>query len=478
MTDLAGFSEALLTGSDYNPYLARIRFHPYLGWYLMLGSPRAFDFIQLAYGKDGVVDSADTLLDNPWPLHTCRAFLELGPQDRSDVMAFVSVTLHELIHNGDLLTTPTGAVFHTKLSAAVRPLDDVTRWINDDPGFDCGPPARRWRPSDPAHRSIVGDLLISDEFFRLMRKVQPTDIRPGWGQDVTAPAPLLGRGFSPVTIYDSVRSMVIPGHADWYVTPGTILEGRALAACLLRLLNLFDGIEPARVLKEIRLFLRTYYPRTTTSPNYYCLLDGAARAIGVADLEDALVGGCRLEHVAQVPRLALAVGWWALHGADPVDGAVLGLSFLHEASDLRRLIAEPEDVCDQIEAWAGRGPRLRQRAEHASLLVDQAVELLRDPKCDASVKIHFEHVFRVLRRYLANRAVNGWRFPLSSPPRGTPFPYFDPQQKKDLGGTYVCPKRFEDWVQLREEICHRFRTAQWKRDLAHRWHSGQKLFAE
>jgi hypothetical protein len=475
MTDLRGFAEALLTGSDYNPYLARVRFNPQLGWYLMLGSPDAFEFIQLAYGTDGKIDSADALLDDePWSRSTRRAYFELGASDRSDVMAFVCVTLHELIHNGDLLTTPTGAVFHTHLSAIARALHGVTRWIVDDPDFDCAPPATQWAPSRPKHRAMVESLLTFEEFFRQMRKVRPADVRPGWTDGAASTATLLGGDFSLVTLFGSVNSVEIPGHDGWYVTPATILEGRALSACVLRLLHLLGDDDPARVFQEVSLFLRTYYPRPTTSPDYYFFLDIASGAFGLADFDEALVKGRRIEQVAQLPRLVLAVGWWALHGADPVEGAVLSLAFLQGALGERRNLGTPEEVCAQIEAWVG-GLTLQQRADRASLLVEHARQLIRESECDAHIGAHFEHVFEILERHLRLRVMYGWRFPLCSPPRGTPFPYLEPQHQRDLGGTYNCPARFEDWVDLREEICHRWRTVEWKHAVVHRWLSGQRV---
>src|SRR5258708_4351748 len=105
-----------------------------------------------------------------------------------------------------------------------------------------------------------------------LRGVLPRDVGgstgrrpPRVGGPGTTPRLLRG-GFSLVTLFGSVRSVAIPGHAGWYVTPGTILEGRALAACLLRLLHLFDGVGPARVLEEDPSVLEDVLPAVGDFP--------------------------------------------------------------------------------------------------------------------------------------------------------------------------------------------------------------------
>jgi hypothetical protein len=170
----------------------------------------------------------------------------------------------------------------------------------------------------------------------------------------------------------------------------------------------------------------------------------------------------------------MAVTFWALHSVDVIDATVLALGHtdLHLTSGA--LGATPEELMELLDG-AVRGPKFAHRLDSALMIVDHTAARVANYSRDLAVRNHFDHIFDVLKRQLTPRYELGWRTPLGAPPHGTPFPFLDAQSQSDLGGTYECPTRFQDWVQLREEFNYRWRNSDHKRALARRWLQGRAL---
>jgi hypothetical protein len=312
-----------LAAAQYKSHLCDVRLPPDL-FSLLSSEARAFIRILTETYDAGDYSVYQFLLDE-WTDADRTRFEALGPDTQLEVLGFVTGLLHEYTHHVDLLTTPTGANFQSKMLREY--LAFQRHWptlVNAEPPLlDADTTLADWLARHPAGPDSARDLMARGSlgvaevelrgpaaFEDMMRGVPPRRVTTGWPGEEKHSVTLRGRQYEKLVV-NQVWATIDPAAAGVrYLGLREILEGRALALSLFYIFHLL-GDRLAGDQQVILRYVRHFY---RNSAQY--------------KVATATVAGKDLDELCASPGPSLLVAiqetfvaaWYALHSPPPVVG--------------------------------------------------------------------------------------------------------------------------------------------------------------
>jgi hypothetical protein len=304
---------AVLAGAAYHRYIAKvqidIRFDD-----LSVGARVLLREASDLY-DEGLYDET-TFLGAIWSDAVREAFFDLEISDRMEVCGFLTCLLHERVHDLDMLLSPFGVNFHTKLARERLAFERHTSFLVEHRSLLNTPLADWLSPGDagieaiekllesPQGRAKV-ELRGSVAFDERLRGAPPRRVKPGWGSR-TDSVTLAGHTYRKATVNQVWPTLQLTDHS--YLGPQDVIEGRAVAVTLLYLRSQLGNSPSA--MATILKYIETFYDQ---EPSPYFTV---ARLLTAARLTDSL--GSDAETAFRVVEDIAVATWYALHTFPPV----------------------------------------------------------------------------------------------------------------------------------------------------------------
>jgi hypothetical protein len=298
-------------------------------------SPAARGFVDAVVGSDGNHLSYGNLYGPRWRSRSdvVERFFALSLDTRLEALSYFMVPIHEFRHHFDMLTTPFGACVHVmaldeyrrfqKMSAViVRKLDEsdaqgpkkivsLDTWLQEH-DIELDKASRKnWR--------TLANLMKVLEAWGDFNHIKSRELEPFPDPDLALPLmadllkPVLVNGlFETFTSKQREPWDICPG--DWFLTPSTILEGRAVLACLLWSIDQLQGHPEAG--KTLAEWVRRTYG-ADQDRDYRFLIDLAASWASRPTVEELLEGHPSIERTAAMLRIINMGAWVALQAPPP-----------------------------------------------------------------------------------------------------------------------------------------------------------------
>jgi hypothetical protein len=423
-------------------------------------------------------------------------FRELSEDVRIEVLAFVTLMLHEITHHVDFLSTPFGLHFHLKTIREYWSLQYFAPILLENPELiperfvDFGSHYDRVTSSQAGTAGVAwyplrggdGEQLRNawhalEEQIRTLEAwgdgsaVQPhrRHIEKGWAGR-TDTLRLFGRELQPVTVHGFLASVSLPGFLSWYLRPLTLFETRAVAHSMQWVLHLV-GDDAADVLPS---YFAALYRRKGLPPDYFFLFDLLASASGFASFEEFLAKGSPNARQNFLSALSFAC-WYALQAPPPMDqdailtsNPIIRLLVILRAYD--DLLVESKPPCNSFGDLANsldELPRSRESGcrpineilKFCRQTIDASLDMNRMQTWNPKVANHFSYILQLLGIQLTRR--DDYNSLIGMPTHGNPlFCFADPEDQKLLD-PYEAPEDVVSWFGFRTNLLFRF-TAQSK----------------
>jgi len=404
----------------------------------------------------------------------------LDAEQKNEVLGFVALTLHELTHHIDFLTTPFGVNFHAKTCREYINFQAFSQFLLADhklvpAGFlayfedyliqgGMALPETASRSWEHLRGQVLTFEAWGDGGMVRPRKKR---IQPGWGENRN-PVQLLGNALHKVTVNGFFLTVGIPHHLDWYLRPLTLFETRAIANSVLWILYLLD--QKGSAVEDVRSFLRAFYPKETCPPDYWLIFDLLANLWGYAGFDELLAGGS-CNALRQVLMLASGASWYALHApppmgpdsgltSNPVVRLLCFLQSLNAAAKQKLKFESLVAFADQIDGSdLGRQydcPRVSEILSFCISFLSHHTSMNKTAVRDTELQRHFARIFKIQFDQMKKRITDGYASILSMPEHGNPYFALETDKEADqLLFEYKPSARVEGWFAFRQNLLYK-----------------------
>jgi hypothetical protein len=408
-------------------------------------SARIF-FVVANDGKGSELAVTD-LYDPAWPddPDVVRHFEQLAPESQLEVLTVYTVPLHETRHHLDVAATPFGARFFIGLALEYAQFQRLSPYLLQnqelvprgglnrlDAHLDALGVAipDEWRPAwDRFARTLLSFEATND-----FRGVDPAFVASRVADLGGEPLRMLGLEFRPLDVAGSLTLSPLDRPA-WFMRSSTLLEGRAVIESLRWIISSLRGSS------ALRPALRTYVSGNfglDSAYDYRCLLDLAAAWLKRPGIE-ACCESADLAQLDWVLHCLELAAWFGLHapirernGAFSTESMFIRFAYAVQEMAVEYSRAEPREPLDLL-----RDIEVAERAQalHIASLAESlsgtraAIDAARRDVSglwQAGMRRHFDLVLDTVDDALGRREETGYASPLSSPPDGNPFAWFDP----------------------------------------------------
>jgi hypothetical protein len=462
----------------YSPRLLQLMFPPCLTEQL---SPSARAFLQIAYDKAGytVVDLAgDDWKDDDL---TTDFFARCNEDVRTEILAFLTLFVHEYTHRIDFLISPFGLQYYVNSLREYWLVQEFFPRILDDPrtvdtvkfmaafGEEIDEPALL----DTGAKELWSELEGIIHIFYAWGDV--STIRPigkyiesGWSDSIRGEFYPFGSGIAlePVTILRMFHTFRSPGNDKfWYLRPLTIFETKAVINSLMFILHLFGerGLEYCRQYYE-RVYLRR---RAELPQDYFFLLDLSARMYNADDFQ-ALLNKGSYPILRSTLIILSSICWFALQApphlkeedqrtGNPILRLLLAFSFM--SAYVKGQTNAEGSAAEILLRLDGSKNAESLYVKPASEIVTGCCKVLRwimetneKRTWNPDVRQHFNHIFSVMLPHFEAREPN-YVSRLGMPDEGSPI--LACRSEKDWELTYdkyETPAPVREWFSMRTDL--------------------------
>jgi hypothetical protein len=459
-----------------------------------LSSPaKVFLFLAMELEEEGPI-SVGQLYGKRWleDSSTMEHFRELPDDARTEVLAFVTLMLHEITHHLDFLSTPFGLNFHIKTMREYWSLQDFVPILLENPELipdrfvDFGDHWDRVRASLPddfqvpwyslrerdseelkkAWDSLRGQILTF-EAWGDASSVQPhkRHIERGWAGNAKL-LKLFGRELLPVTVHGFLATVTMPDGPSWYLRPLTLLETRAVAHSMQWVVHLLgdDGGD------ALPSYFARLYRRAGLPDDYFFLFDLLASGWNFPNFEE-LLQKASLDVRKHVLSLLSAACWYALQAPPPMDqdslltsNPIVRLLVVLMAYDdflagrNKRSFASFVELANTLDQstlpqqWGCRP--IQDTLGFCRRMVDTIMRLNESKTWNPDMRDHFQHILELLRIQLGRR--NDYTSHVGMPEDGNPIFGLDEPEDLQLLDPYEPPKEVESWFNFRNNLLFKY----------------------
>lgn len=409
-----------------------------------------------------------------------RAYRRLSPHERLEVHVVLGFVTHETTHKVDLLISPFGVQYLALLIKEYQLLQEIMPRLLDERYFKTGFPILALADQIPPSVMGNGALLSLWNEFRpyLLRAVawgDMGDVRPdaskitiGW----PGLAPPAGPYFKTsdtielIVVNKIFCSFRLEGAGNKYVRPTSILETKALAGTLLRLLDIVPDS------RDMSQYYEAVYGahQEGLQHDYLLTIDIIARMHGSPNF-GALLAKANRSRIRHLLLITQAVCWFALHGS-PIPQGHVGTGGLSGNPVVRLFTALshlPQALQEEEKTEALTSAALLSRLERYPLFrgldqlpvheaVDAAhftlgqleheVTLIWNPE----VREHFRRVIGIMRPHFADRR-DHYGLALGQPDNGNARDFAHTEASMELFFHDHEPHGgYREWLTLRPKI--------------------------
>ena len=435
-------------------------------------------FLEIAYDKPGL--TVLELTNGNWKDdQTALNFFFRGEADeRLEILAFLTLFIHEYTHRIDFLISPFGLQYYGNTLREYWLMQEFVPPILDDPktiermrflvGFsEKGPPKQAevgiWEPLEQLiHLSYAwGDVSGVKPLGKYIEK--------GWNSSFLDSGDPFGVGVSlePVTVLKIFHTFRLPGGDRlWYLRPLTIFETKAVVNSLLFILHVLGERGPEACADY---YERLYLNRKDQLPrDYFFLLDLGAGIYGLEDFYALLKTG----HTVMIRSTLLmlsSICWFALQAppplkdedprvANPIFRLLLAFNFLsaYARGQLNVAFNSTEEGLLMLDGSKNAAALfvkpIKDTVPDCVRIIDSMIELNEVRTWNPEVKKHFRHIFKLMRPHFSERKPS-YRSLLGMPASGSPL--LECRTKDDWELTYEdyqAPAEVKDWFSIRADL--------------------------
>jgi hypothetical protein len=437
-------------------------------------------FFDIAYGKTNI--STLEMANGKWkddPL-ALEFFFDGSDDDRLEILALLTLVVHEFTHRVDFLISPYGLHYYTNTLREYWLLQKFVPIILDDPQtVDRMKFLAGFGENSPLQSENYKELWKSLEqmihvFYAWgdASGVKPLGkyIKEGWDDGGLLPGDYFGVGvdLERITVLNLFPTLRIPGGDRlWYLRPLTIFETKALVNSFLFIgYVLGDRAGPA----FLDYYERLYLERKDQLPkDYFFLLDMGAGLYGLPDFH-TLLQQDRPEMIRSTLLMLSSICWFALQAppplrdedpcvANPILRLILAFRFFAAFSRGQlnvsfRSTAEGLLILDDAKspAFAKCVKPIRDIIPACVKIVDYMLEQNEKQTWNPEVKKHFHHVFTLMRPHFSERE-HTYVSPLGMPDNGSPFLEGRTNEDWELFyEDYEVSADVKDWFSIRTDL--------------------------
>jgi len=449
-------------------------------------SDTAVRFFAYAYFSEGQREDITWMqyADADWSKdpEKVRVFMQLDEEVRLEILAFLTLFIHEYTHKTDFLISPFGLLFYAncmyeywtlqtfipQVLDSAEMIDNVRFLVNFEEGLVDNAYYNKhlksmWEELKPSiHASYswgdVGDILPLKRF-----------IASGWhGQDAGLSSHYLGveQELEPITLLEFFCTFRSADKGMWYLRPLTIFETKAVVNSLLYILDLLGeaGLEDcSRYYEEVYLSKKDELPE-----DYFFLLDMGAMIYGLPDFEAAL----KAQHFLLLKSILSTLSgicWYALHTlplktgedaffANPIIRLWAAFNFM--TAVLRQKIKiEFNTVSEVLMHWEKRSGFGKNFQKPIAEVIPRCLEVVDDlikknqkETWNPAMKAHFDHILTIIRPHFADREYDYFS-KMGMPDDGNPTRALRTEdQWLILYDDYVTPPEVFGWYDIRGNL--------------------------
>jgi hypothetical protein len=390
-------------------------------------TPQARDFLQKAH--DLVGGNYYSSLDKRWwkdDLSLLESFIKLDEISKIYIMAYYTSHIHELRHHIDILSTPFGVNYQTKLCREYINFQDFSKellrnkhliksWvriIDYESSVLASLDKQIYSSLFETWEAIKGQLYYFDALYNINNWGR-RNLVEGWNGN-TKKVKILRREFDKVTIRGLFLTIKISDDGE-YLTPVAILECRALINSLRWIIWTMGNINETK--RAILIYLKNFYAQEDTA--YKFIVNLFAKFYGANDLatliEDETV---TVSLIGKLLDMINACCWYALQAppmmselslinSGPVNRLILALVELEEAILKGKSYAHITEFLDEVDR--------SQRAQYLyvqpiSKVLHYCIQFLNDVKVlnfdrnkNNRIRSHFNWILDVQAKHISKR---------------------------------------------------------------------------
>jgi hypothetical protein len=410
------------------------------------------------------------------------SFWHLAHDEQLEILATLSAVQHEWTHHLDLLATPFGVNVQVKEiieyqvferivpdllarpECLSRPLVD---WLTEavSPGWWIAHPDADLASFEALTQALAGKVLFDDYVIG----AYPRRVDQGWIGN-TERAKVGGRQYQRVTVNSIWASVKL--REGTYFGPYELLEGRALALSLRRLLYVLG--EDDRAMRVMADFMETFY---SEQPRYHLLLELVA---GIPMGE--VLSTWKRPFVEQLLMLVQIVSWYALYappptGPDDVLTAMPVARLLHALSVLANKGLGTHTVATDFLDSLDREPFA---VDAGFVAANEALDICLQWNGNAASVVkdigragiaeHFNHVLAAQWQFISDRRGDGYASRYGNPETGNPLEgMVDENSAKGLDWLSTPSDEVLEWFDCRNKVLYKQMDADARGQLLHGW---------
>lgn len=427
-----------------------------------------------------------------------RRYWQMDHEQRAEALGVVCFFVHETTHHLDHLITPYGSAFHIASLKETLAFKTFAKHLLDTPEnlsnrpLILEPPIRRSNPIHAAWR----ELGLFTKRMDAWQHTWITKVEEGWDGENRI-FRVMNRSLEAVTVNNFFYTMRTPGTKD-YLGPVAILEARAMMHSLCWILFILGYDHSPEVIQphpknslkdELLLFMHTFYRREELRSEYRLVIDLFAGLWGLERFEE-LIQKMSVQHLFTVFLLIDGLCWYALQSPPSTCD-------VHEInkSPIARLLLAMIYLEDTILPPGLKGEKVRRDStvemlmeiEHSSYITQKyllpvedclKVTLAETQKCidlgygnlNASLREHFDRLFRIHQKQMRIRLTHGYNSLLGLPETGNPslsehhYVSTESEARDLLQGFHAKPE-LTDWFTARENLLYKYSPRSEKKHL-------------
>jgi hypothetical protein len=449
----------------------------------ILGSDRDWNHDAQRDGRNSECRDGLDLTSNAWP-HDSLARNHFNCCDRDaqlEILAFLTLFVHEYTHRIDFLISPFGLQFYANTLREYWMMQQFMPRILDDArtvdrlrflaGFG-------ENPADDPLKTTGADRVWKDleELVRVfyawgdVAGVTPLRkyVQDGWSDQIRGAGDAFGVDVvvEPVTVLNFFYTFRVPGTSSsfWYLRPLTIFETKAVVNSLLFIQHLLGDESRELCLDYYRaVYLRR---RDQLPSDYFFLLDMGARIYGLPDFETLLRDG---RYARSALLILSSICWYALQAPPPLRGQDgrfanpilrLWVAFRALTRYARAQLKSDFGSTAELLLWLDQSPSARnffvlpigQVLDNCRQVVDFMLKENSERTWHPDVQDHFEHIFSLMRPHFQGRESTYTSY-LGMPESGNPLSgCHSPEDWELTYDDYTTPEATKKWFALRTDV--------------------------
>jgi len=439
-------------------------------------------FFQIAYNKNAM-----TVLDwtnGKWKDDQLSLdfFFRSDQETRTEILAFLTLFIHEYTHRIDFLISPFGLQYYVNTFREYWRLQEFFPQALDNPNT-----VDKIRFLVAFKENLAEETHAEQRLKEMWEDLEPiihafyawgdvSDIKPmgkfiteGWSNEIKGVVDPFGVGvpMEPITVLTFFHTFRIPG-ADklWYLRPLTIFETKAVVNSILFILYLLGekGVEEC-----LHYYERVYLSRRSQFPqDYFFLLDLGARIYKEEDFH-SLLKLRNFEMLRSILLILSTICWYALQAPPPLKGEDvrssnpilrLWLGFMFFTGIARRKINVPFNSTAEallyLDEWKGAGSfyqkSITEIIPSCRKVIENMIQMNQKYTWNPDVKSHFRHILELMQPHFVDRDLSYVSY-LGMPDSGNPL--FGCARKEDWELTYDdynVPPAAKDWFDIRSDL--------------------------